>query len=336
MTEVPLVRAVHLNLYLSVLRQIGEPVDRALRKAGLPATIEDQPDAYLLVPRVLDCVSACGGSQAAMQLGFRAARRMSLQHLRPDTQLAFLNAPSGRTRLEAMVRRCAFEDSALVGSLAEDGRNLRVYCDMVGFSESPALAYSEWMQTYAFVAAVRSIAGEGWCPEEITFASRGPPPDDAFAALPNTRILVGQPHCSILVPADTLALPCNAAAAPPSGGAQDALPRPQEWTFVAGLREMLKPYLSEAPLCLSEAAEMAGTTGRTLQRRLDRDGITFRRLLDEARYEIACDLLADHTIKIIDVSFAAGYQNPQHFTRAFRRLAGIAPSDFRKSLALAV
>ncbi|MBJ6373126.1 AraC family transcriptional regulator [Sedimentitalea arenosa] len=335
MTHVPLVRAVHLNIYLGVLREIGEPVDRLLNQVGLPGSVEESPNAYLLVPQVLALVSACGGSHAAMHLGFRAAQCLSFEGLRPETQVAFLNAPSGRTRLEAMVRRCSFEDSALVGELVEEGRNLRVRCDMVGFEESPALAYSEWIQIYAFISAVRSIAGADWCPEEISLATHGTPPDAASAALPNTRILMGQPHCSILVPIETLARPCNRPEAQPKGSDPEALAPPRGWTYGAGLREMLKPYMSDAPLDLAKAAEMLDTTARTLQRRLDRDGMTFRQVLDEARYEIACDLLADRAMKIIDVSFATGYENPQHFTRAFRRLAGISPRDYRKSLACA-
>lgn len=335
MTPVPLVRAVHLNVYLNVLREIGEPVDRLLNRVGLPGSVEDSPNAYLLVPRVLALVSACGGSHAAMHLGFRAAQNLSFQSLRPETQAAFLNAPSGRARLRAMVRRCTFEDSALVGGMVEEGRNLRVRCDMVGFEESPALAYSEWLQIYAFLLAVRSIAGADWCPEEITLTTHGTPPDAAYAALPNARILLGQPHCSILVPIETLARPCRRPAAPPVGSTPETHAQLQTWTYGRGLREMLKPYMNDAPLDLAEAAEMLGTTARTLQRRLDRNGMSFRKVLDEARYEIACDLLADRAMKIIDVSFATGYENPQHFTRAFRRLAGISPRDYRKSLALA-
>lgn len=330
MMHIPLVRAEHLNVYLGVLREIGEPVDRALDQAGLPGSVEENPNAYLHVPRVLECVSACGGHHAAMHFGFLAAQRMSLHSLRPETQIAFLNAPSGRMRLEAMVRRCMFEDSALVGNVVEEGRNLRVHCDMVGFEESPALAYSEWMQIYAFISAVRSISGAGWCPTEITLASEGTPSDAAYAALPNTRILLGQPHCSILVPVEMLARPCIHFVVPPSQSAQDPSPSPSAWTYGVGLREMLKPYMNDAPLDLPEVAEMLGTTTRTLQRRLRREGMTFRQVLDETRYEIACSCLADRDMKIIDVAFATGYENPQHFTRAFRRIAGISPRDYRK------
>jgi AraC-like DNA-binding protein len=329
--HVPLVRAEHLNVYLAVLRETGEPVDRVLHKSGLPGSVEEEPHAYLYVPHVLDFVSACGGADAAMHFGFLAAQRMSLHSLRPETQVAFLNAPSGRTRLEAMVRRCAFEDTALVGHIVEEERNLRVCCDMVGFEDSPALAYSEWIQIYAFISAVRSIAGAEWCPDEITLATKGNPSDEAYQSLPNTRIIFGQPHCSILVPVETLARPCPPPPPPPLYCVRDALPHPSAWTYGTGLREMLKPYMSDAPLDLAEVAEMLGTTARTLQRRLGREGMTYRQVLDEARYEIACELLADQDMKIIDVAFATGYENPQHFTRAFRRLAGLSPRDYRNS-----
>ncbi len=332
MTHVPLVRAAHLNLHLGVLRTIGEPVDRALARFGLPQTIEDMPNAYLLVPRVLALVSACGGSHAAMQLGFRSAQRMTLGNLRPDTQRAFLNAPSGRARLGAMIRRCTFEDGALVGTLVEEGRNLRVQCDMIGFEDSPALAYSEWIQLYAFISAVRSIAGMDWCPEEITLRTHGTPPDGAFAALPNARILTSYPHCSVLVPLETLACPCRAAGDPAMEDQDCAPGRRETWTYVTTLREMLKPYVADATTGLTDAAEMMGTTSRTLQRRLARDGTTFRRVLNEARYEIACELLGEGAMKIVDVAFAAGYENPQHFSRAFKRLAGLTPRDYRNTL----
>ena len=54
--------------------------------------------------------------------------------------------------------------------------------------------------------------------------------------------------------------------------------------------------------------------------------------MQEARFDIARDLLADPARKVIDVAFAAGYESPQHFTRAFRRLAGITPTAYRSGL----
>jgi AraC-like DNA-binding protein len=34
-------------------------------------------------------------------------------------------------------------------------------------------------------------------------------------------------------------------------------------------------------------------------------------------------------MRVIDVAMMAGYESPQHFTRAFRRFTGATPSQYR-------
>ena len=36
-------------------------------------------------------------------------------------------------------------------------------------------------------------------------------------------------------------------------------------------------------------------------------------------------------INIMEIALVAGYQNPSHFTRAFRRYAGLSPIEYRMS-----
>jgi AraC-like DNA-binding protein len=80
-------------------------------------------------------------------------------------------------------------------------------------------------------------------------------------------------------------------------------------------------------------ADAFGVSGRTLQRRLQQHGRSYFDVVQEARFELARELLVDPSARIIDVAFATGYENPQHFARAFRRLAGVSPTDYRLSVA---
>ena len=79
-----------------------------------------------------------------------------------------------------------------------------------------------------------------------------------------------------------------------------------------------------------QAAEMMGVSTRSLQRRLSLAGLTYSALLEQARFNNAAKLLGDTDIKIIDVAFASGYADPAHFTRAFRRISGCTPREFRE------
>ncbi|WP_297771134.1 AraC family transcriptional regulator [uncultured Roseovarius sp.] len=331
MRQVPLVRAAHLNVYLAALREIGAPIDGYLKCANLPATVEETPDSYLSVPQVLACVSA-SGSDAAMELGFVAAQSATLEELRPEFQRAILDAPSLFARLKTIMTHASREDGALVTGIGYEGAYVRVICDLAGFHRSAALAYSEWLQVQAVISIVRTVAGSDWCPEEMTFVSRRKPPDSACDAYPNTRILMNSPQTSVLVPPALIGLPCppldktvdetgNLMASP------DGLPNARE-----AIREIVKAYLPDRPLRTVELANILGTSERTLQRHLARQGLTFHGLVAEARYQVACQMLAQPDAKIIDIAFSAGYKYPSHFTRAFRRVAGVTPSTYRRSL----
>ncbi len=53
--------------------------------------------------------------------------------------------------------------------------------------------------------------------------------------------------------------------------------------------------------------------------------------LDQVRYGIATRLMSDRSIRLVDVSQSSGYDDPSHFSRAFRRLAGVTPSQYRRT-----
>lgn len=95
----------------------------------------------------------------------------------------------------------------------------------------------------------------------------------------------------------------------------------------------LKLMLPDCLICgaptLLDIANMTGTSARSLQRKLLIVGMTYSKLLELARYENASALLSNSDMKLIEVAFAAGYTDPAHFSRAFRRMSGMTPRSFR-------
>jgi AraC-like DNA-binding protein len=105
-----------------------------------------------------------------------------------------------------------------------------------------------------------------------------------------------------------------------------------EWSFSAAIRAAIRPYLADGYPTLPEMAETFQMSGRTLQRRLSQSGRSYLDVVQEARFDLARELLGDPSTRITEVALATGYGNQQHFARAFRRYAGVSPSVFRKSL----
>ncbi|MGY2906222.1 helix-turn-helix transcriptional regulator [Bradyrhizobium sp. URHC0002] len=80
---------------------------------------------------------------------------------------------------------------------------------------------------------------------------------------------------------------------------------------------------------LEEIADEFSMQPRTLNRRLQAEGTTFRALTSEARFEVARQLLKGTRMRIADVALALGYANASGFSNAFHRWAGAAPSEWR-------
>lgn len=321
-----IVRAAHLNAYVGVLRGIGFPVERALARSRLPSWIEELPDAYVSVPLAMEWVGASGKDFSQTELGFRAAQQASLQALRPQFQTALAMAPTGLMRLRAFVRFAASEDSALHASLRREGQQLRIFVDMERMRTHPFVSYAEWLNVQGVISVIRSVAGEDWCPAEITFVSPRDVADEAQASFPNTRFLTGQAHTSVLADKDLLARPTflDAEEAPPLGD------NPEPWHLPGILRSIVQPYLAEGYPDLASTAEIVGLSTRTLQRRLQSSGTTYSGIVEQARLGLAMRNLRESAVPIVDVAHASGYENPQHFARAFRRVTGVTPTAYRR------
>ncbi|WP_222932756.1 AraC family transcriptional regulator [Nocardia yunnanensis] len=110
---------------------------------------------------------------------------------------------------------------------------------------------------------------------------------------------------------------------------RDLLTRRHARTGVAGLvRDLLVRNPGEIPDQAAVAAELF-VSPRTLSRRLNEEGTSFRALLDEVRQALSEELL-DHTPMTTEqVAARLGYAEAASFIRAFRRWQGCPPQEYR-------
>jgi AraC-like DNA-binding protein len=274
-----------------------------------------------------------------MELGFLAGRAASVSTLHPELQRAVLGAPTGLSRTETLSKHVHRENSAVKIDIRREGIDRRVVFEVLGFQKSPFVGFAEWKVIAGIIDIMRSAAGADWRPVEITFVSRGPPSDATLEAYGNTRILTGQPCGSVLVAAADMAQTCIDRRSKPHDVIDPTIPprTPSDlgdaWDFVSALRALIRPYLAQGHPHLSLVAEIVGMSERTLQRRLAQSGLTYSDIVQESRFSFASDLMADSDLNIADIAFAAGYENAPHFSRAFKRLTGMTPRDYRCSQA---
>lgn len=78
-------------------------------------------------------------------------------------------------------------------------------------------------------------------------------------------------------------------------------------------------------------AKLLGMSNSTLQRRLQLEGVSYQRVKDELRRDIAINLLSRGDLSIIDVAFHTGFQEASAFHRAFKKWTGASPGAYRRS-----
>lgn len=81
---------------------------------------------------------------------------------------------------------------------------------------------------------------------------------------------------------------------------------------------------------LADLAHTANLTPRTFERHLKAEGNSYRGLAGEVLHARAKQLLADPNVSITQAAYQLGYSDSANFTRAFRKIEGRSPSEYRK------
>ncbi|WP_415753299.1 AraC family transcriptional regulator ligand-binding domain-containing protein [Pseudomonas leptonychotis] len=82
---------------------------------------------------------------------------------------------------------------------------------------------------------------------------------------------------------------------------------------------------------LVDLAAALALSPRTLIRRLDEHGTSFRSLCSAQQQQLACRLLSDARYSVNDIAQLLGYSDAANFGRAFRQMTGVAPGQYRRA-----
>ena len=104
-----------------------------------------------------------------------------------------------------------------------------------------------------------------------------------------------------------------------------------EKTFSEQAKGILKQLLAGQCPGVQDLARELHVSTRTLQRRLTEQGISFQRLLGEARRELARHYLLHSSLELNETAYLLGYEDANSFFRAFHHWEGTSPRQWRES-----
>jgi AraC family transcriptional regulator len=103
---------------------------------------------------------------------------------------------------------------------------------------------------------------------------------------------------------------------------------PPPW--LAGVKEFLRENFSEPPSLneLAKAVEIHPTHLARVFRQFER--CTVGDYIREVRINYARERMLGSNEPLVEIALAAGFADQTHFTRSFKRVTGMTPSEFRR------
>lgn len=186
----------------------------------------------------------------------------------------------------------------------------------------------------ALLSCFRHYCGESWQPLRIEVGYGG---DNRLSAVEDALgvpILANRSALAIVFPAADLAralLDNPARESPPTLHDLKAMIRQRPPSDIAGIvADIACTRLLEGRTDMEGAASRMGLAVRTLQRRLHEQGFTYRDILAQTRLDRARHLLTETGQSVTEIALCLGYEEPAHFTRAFRRATDMTPRTYRR------
>ena len=102
--------------------------------------------------------------------------------------------------------------------------------------------------------------------------------------------------------------------------------------IVSDLHARLADLMARGEANADAACRALKLSRRTLQRRLKAERTSFKKVLQEARRELAVRYLSDGRLKALEVAMLLGYSSFSSFTTAFKSWYDMPPAQYRQKV----
>lgn len=325
---IALMKTAQVKQFVEMLQMVEKDIYPIIERVGLPEKVLNTAHPYIpeIPVRLLlaEIVNVCG-IKTYQEICWLACRELFIP--------AMLDKIAEAKNLQQLLVE-------FIDILKNESTQVKLTLDSVinktwlirekKFADEAWYLYAELFSMAYMIELIRAVTGDKWLPEQISIQSGDPESFKQLFLADNNQLESPQIYsergvCAICIPDELLNVnfkhnhswvkPVNDKDAPTD--------------FISSLSVALPAYLNEGKLPISKAAKIIGMSVRTFQRRLDKFGLNYTQVLEKIQLQEAQYYLKHTDVTITIIAVGLGYSDIAHFSRAFKRLAGITPSQYR-------
>jgi AraC-like DNA-binding protein len=317
---------------LRLVRSRGGDADLLVRRFGLPADVEEHVDTLITAGDFGRLLEAASGELDDPFIALRLPVELEPRRYGLG-ELAMRASPTVREALLRMVRYAPLENERLVFEKEERGQEVALTCHVAGHPRGLTRHVHEYALASVLTHA-RLLTGLQVVPRSVWFLHARPKLVDPLHRFFGTEeIDFGRAENGLLL--DVAWMEARLTTADPrllataEHLADSALrARAPARDFIATVASRIEEALGSGASAEDIAARLH-MSKRTLQRRLQEEGLSYQELVDRVRAEQARSLVGDEGLELADVAFRLGFSDVSSFSRSFRRWTGVSPGRYR-------
>lgn len=244
---------------------------------------------------------------------------------------------ASKTLLEALERVVRFNEmvsDAAEVALHRNSHSIRIQWKLRPGDLRPADEAVEALIA-AILRACRKLGGKDFCPLKVNLVRPVPANEQPFHSFFRCELAFSAPAYALeFRPQDlesTLPWANDDLARSNDRVAEEYLSQLEMGGVVTRLRTLFVRDLPSGVRSHNDYAKVLGMSGRSLQRKLSDEGVSFNQVLNETRCKLAKSYLASpHRLSLTEIAFLLGFSDTSSFSRAFNRWTGKAPSEYQR------
>ena len=326
----PTVRIATAMAIPTVLGRLGFDAPTVLAEAGVDIHLFDSPDNEIPYSARTRLINHCVERTGCRHFGLLIGQQTGLASL-GLVGLLVRYEPDLGTALKSLVRYIHLHVRGAAAALHTEGESTIFAYEFLG-RRTDATDQTGDAAVAIMFNLTKELCGPGWVPSEVWLAHRAPADPSPLQRFFQAPIRFDADRYALVFPSRWLEQPLSVQDAQLRGMLHeriDLLDATQGEHLPDRVGRVLRMTLPTNTGQVERVASLLSMHVRTLHRRLQEHGTSFRQLANETRSELARQLLEETSLDLHAIADALGYADTTAFGRAFRRWTRTTPSEWR-------